>query len=126
VDQHPTSHFENGEGMTAPYEPFDDETERRRMAATRDYTTPAILTLVLYFVMWLPGLIANIIYFMQASEDEKLAGHPPRGKGCLLALLIVWVAGPLLLTALACALFALFGTIATITTDSYRLSLSPP
>lgn len=106
--------------------PFDYETERRRAAAVRDYTTPAIITLVLYFVMWLPGLIANIIYFMQASEDEKLTGHPPQGKGCLLALLIVWVAGPFLIVLVGCALFAVFGTIGSITTDTQGFWQSLP
>lgn len=96
-------------------QPYDYDTERRRAAATRDYTTPAVLTLVLYFVMWLPGLVANIIYFMQASEDERITGHPPRGKGCLLALLVVWVAGPLVSIAMVCALFALFGSLAAVT-----------
>ena len=102
--------------VTAPHNQYDYETERRRAAASRDYTTPAVLTLVLYFVMWLPGLIANIIYFMQASEDEKLAGHPPRGKGCLLALLIVWIAGPLLMAVAGCVLFALLGGVSTVRT----------
>lgn len=112
--------------MTAPYEPFDYETERRRAAAARDYTTPAVLTLVLYFVMWLPGLIANIIYFMQASEDEKLTGHPPQGKGCLLSMLIVWVAGPLLLVIVGCVLFAVFGTIGSIRTGAQGFLHSLP
>lgn len=64
--------------------------------------------------MWLPGLVANIIYYLQASEDEKLTGHPPRGKGCLLALLIVWIAAPLLSLALLCGLIAAFGSFAAV------------
>jgi hypothetical protein len=36
----------------------------RQAAATRSYTTPAVITLVLYFVLWLPGLIANIVYLV--------------------------------------------------------------
>lgn len=112
--------------MSAPHQPFDYETERRRVAATRDYTSPAILTLVLYFVMWLPGLIANIIYFMQASEDEKLTGHAPQGKGCLLAMLIVWVALPILIVLIGCAMFAVFGTIGSIRTGTQGFWQSLP
>jgi hypothetical protein len=101
--------------LSAPHGHFDYESERRRVAATRDYTTPAVLTLVLYFVMWLPGLIANIIYYMQASADEKLTGHPPQGKGCLLALLIVWIGGPVIAAGMLCVLFAIFGSLAMVT-----------
>jgi hypothetical protein len=43
----------------------------------------------LYFVLWLPGVVANIVYYLQARNDEALAGTPPQGKGCLVALLIV-------------------------------------
>jgi hypothetical protein len=102
--------------MSRPYPPYDYEEERRRVAATRDYTTPAVLTLVLYFVMWLPGLIANIIYYLQAAEDERISGYPPRGKGCLLALLIVWIAVPLVATVMICAMFAIFGSLSAVTT----------
>lgn len=101
--------------MSNPYPPFDYETERRRAAAARDYTTPAVLTLVLYFVMWLPGLIANIIYYLQATEDERLTGHPPQGKGCLVALLVFWVGVPLIGTIMACGLFVLFGSLSVAT-----------
>jgi hypothetical protein len=68
---------------------IDIDYERQRTAATRDYTTPAVITLILYFVCWLPGVIANIIYFLQARQDEALVGREPQGKGCLLWLLIV-------------------------------------
>lgn len=101
--------------MHDPYQQFDYETERRRAAVARDYTTPAVLTLVLYFVMWLPGLIANIIYYLQAAEDERLVGHPPRGKGCLLAMLIVCVALPLAGVLIVCVLFAVFGSLSAVT-----------
>jgi hypothetical protein len=68
---------------------IDIDYERQRAAATRDYTTPAVITLILYFVCWLPGVIANVIYYLQAQRDEALTGRSPQGKGCLLWLLIV-------------------------------------
>lgn len=97
--------------MGGQYQEFDYEAERRRAAVSRDYTTPAILTLVLYFVFWIPGLIANIVYFMQASQDEKITGHSPQGKGCLLAMLIVWVGVPIIGIGLFCAFFVVAGAI---------------
>lgn len=74
---------------------FDVQAERRRAAVTRDYTTPAVITLILYFILWLPGVVANIVYYLQARNDEALTGSPPRGKGCLVALLIVNLGIPL-------------------------------
>lgn len=74
---------------------FDVQAERRRAAVTRDYTTPAVITLILYFILWLPGAVANVVYYLQARNDEALAGTAPQGKGCLLALLIVFLILPL-------------------------------
>ncbi len=96
--------------------PYDDYAEdRRRAAMTRSYLTPAILTMVLYLVLWLPGLVANIIYWQAASRDERLAGRPPEGKGCLLALFIVFTVLPLVLVCVGAALFGVFGTFTTTT-----------
>ena len=54
----------------------------------RDFTTPAIVTLVLYFVGFgLVGLIANVVYLNQAKRVEADTGEAPEGKGCLVALL---------------------------------------
>ena len=88
-----------------PTPAFDYETERRRAAVARDFTTPAIITLVLYLVLWLPGLIANIVYLLQARDTERLTGRKPDGAGCLLALAIVFIGMPIL----ACGgIFVLF------------------
>ncbi len=69
----------------------DDVENYRRMAdSTKSFTTPAIITLVLYFFFWIPGLIANIVYFNEARSIQARTGREPEGKGCLLALLIVF------------------------------------
>ncbi len=73
------------------------EAERQRAAVGRSYTTPAIITLVLYFVLWLPGFIANIVYLVDAQKTEQLIGRAPEGKGCLTAMLIVFILVPLAL-----------------------------
>jgi hypothetical protein len=73
----------------------DYEEHRRAGAATRSFTTPAIITLVLYFVLWIPGFIANIVYWREANNVQKVTGYAPEGKDCLVALLWVFVVLPI-------------------------------
>ncbi len=65
--------------------------ERWRAAVARNYVTPAVITLILYLVFWLPGLVVNLVYLSHAGQDERASGVAPEGKGCLTALL--WVFG---------------------------------
>jgi hypothetical protein len=67
------------------------EEHRRMMLATRSFTTQAVIALVLYFVLWLPGLIANIVWYLEARNIEQQTGRAPDGKGCLSALLWVFI-----------------------------------
>ncbi len=96
-----------------PYDTYEEE--QRRAAITRSYLTPAIITMVLYLLIWLPGLVANIIYWQAASRDQRLSGRAPEGKGCLLALFIVFAVVPLILVCVGVSLFAVFGTFRTST-----------
>jgi hypothetical protein len=66
---------------------------RAAVASMRDYTTPAVITLVLYWVFWLPGLITNLVYWARARADRNITGIAPGGMGCLVALF--WVLGVL-------------------------------
>ncbi len=75
----------------------------------RSYTSPAVLTLVLYFVLWIPGLIANLVYYNQAKSDMALTGHEPEGYGCLKSLLIVFIVVPGSLFVLGIVAFGLIG-----------------
>lgn len=59
-------------------------------AATRSYTTPAVIVMILYLVLWIPGLIANLVYLHNANEDRDQTGIEPQGRGCLLALIFVF------------------------------------
>lgn len=56
---------------------------------TKSYTTPAIITLILYIFLWIPGLIANILYLIEANKTKTITGRTPDGYGCLWLLLIV-------------------------------------
>jgi hypothetical protein len=69
----------------------------RQSAAMRSYTTPAIVTLALYCLFWIPGLIANIVYLVAANDDRRKSGVAPQGRGCLIALLLIVGGLPLLL-----------------------------
>lgn len=66
----------------------------------RDYTAAATLILVLYLLGWFPGLVFNVIKLLQALFERDAYDHVS-GFGCLVALLIVCGAGPLLLLAFA-------------------------
>lgn len=62
-------------------------------APERSFVTPAIITLILYWILWLPGLIANIYYLSEARKAQNTPGQVVTGVGCLWALLIVALAG---------------------------------
>ncbi len=72
------------------YTPNDYDNYRLMGAFNRSFTTPAVITLVLYFVLWVPGFIANIVYLVEANKVQKLTGEEPEGKGCLLAMLVLF------------------------------------
>lgn len=54
----------------------------------RSFRWQAVFALLLYFPFFLPGLIANIIWWNQARSLEAATGIAPRGKGCLTTMLV--------------------------------------
>lgn len=74
MDQYPLNSYDN---------------EQRWAAMTRSAVTPAVVTMVLYLVLWLPGLLANVVFWREASHTERLLGRSPEGTGCLLALFAI-------------------------------------
>lgn len=84
-------------------------------AYSRSFTTPAVITLVLYFVLWIPGFIANIVYLREANKVKELTGEAPEGRGCLLAMLAVFT----ILLVSACVIWlAIFGALGAGSTTS--------
>jgi hypothetical protein len=83
-----------------PPQPYPTGTDydalRRINAEQKSFTTPAIITLVLYIVLWLPGLVANIVYLNEANNVQRISGREPEGKGCLIAMLVVFVGLPVI------------------------------
>ena len=82
-------------------------------AFNRSFTTPAIITLVLYIFLWIPGFIANIIYLLEANKVERLTGEAPEGKGCLVAMIVVLSFGWLLGCVFWLFVFGAIGSAAT-------------
>lgn len=71
------------------------------------FTSKAITTLVLYFVMYIPGLIANIVFWNEARNVQARTGRAPEGKGCLTAMLIMQLVGLVLAGGFFCLLVLL-------------------
>jgi hypothetical protein len=93
-----------GEQTMQPYNQFPQneqewqawvDMERWRAAATRSYVNPAIITLILYFCCYVPGLIANLVYLVAAWDTRQQVRRAPEGLGCLVALLLIFGIGPI-------------------------------
>ena len=75
-----------------------------RPPRVRDYTTSAILILLLYIFGWFPGFIFNLIKLLIATFEIE-SYDQVEGLGCLIWLLLVCGFGPII--ALAIAYFGL-------------------
>jgi hypothetical protein len=62
---------------------YSYEDHRKMALATKSFTGAAVITLVLYFLLWIPGLIANILFYKEAREVKRVTGRAPAGMGCL-------------------------------------------
>ena len=62
------------------------------LARQKSFTSKAVAALVIYCFLWLPGLIANILFLNEAKAAQKVAGTSLPGTGCLSALLWTQVA----------------------------------
>jgi hypothetical protein len=63
-------------------------------AGVPDFTTKAVITAILYALLWLPGVVANILWWLEAHRVKKQSGIEPTGYGCLLWMFIIFVAIP--------------------------------
>ena len=88
---------------------FQNAVAAQQIAAARvkSYTGPSILVLVLYLFLWLPGFIANILYYSDAKRMERVAGHSLPGSGCLTVMLWLNVISFVLGILGSCAVIAL-------------------
>jgi hypothetical protein len=95
---------------------FQNAVAAQHIAAARakSYTGPAILVLVLYLLLWLPGFIANILYYSDAKQTQRVAGHPLPGTGCLAVMLWLNVISLVLSLVASCSVVVL-GLLGVIT-----------
>lgn len=61
------------------------------------YSGKAFLTFFLYFCGYLPGLVVNIALLLSALDTKDRFKQSPDGLGCLVALLLMFTVGPLVL-----------------------------
>jgi hypothetical protein len=87
--------------------------ERRREAPPapeRSFVMPALVTLIGYFLFWVPGAILNWHFLEEARKVERARGRAPAGADAL--RILVWVFVYIPLGGLAAAL--LLGVAATV------------
>ncbi len=59
----------------------------REIARSKSFTVKAVATLVLYWLFWFPGLVANVLFLNEAKRAQEIAGEDLPGVGCLTLLL---------------------------------------
>ena len=64
------------------------------------YTNKAIVALVLTWLLWIPGVIANVMFLNEAKADEKKYGQSLPGVGCLTALIWIQIIGTIIFVVL--------------------------
>jgi len=82
----------------------------RVSAQMKSYVGASILVFVLYGLAWLPGFIANIIYYKEAKKMERIAGQRLSGTGCLFLMLVCNFLAILSLIIIFCVAPAILGT----------------
>ncbi len=66
----------------------------RATAQSKSFVSAAVITFILYIFFYIPGLIANWLYYQDAKRTERVAGRSLPGTGCLTFLLfsnVIWV-----------------------------------
>src|SRR5260221_7238383 len=78
-------------------------------ARFQNYTNSAVIALILYFMLWIPGLIANILYLNDARQMEKLAGKKLPGTQTLKIELVIFGLLPPILVIVAIVATVILG-----------------
>ena len=68
--------------------PYSSTQGDPNQAPHKDYTGISILIFFLYWLLWVPGIAANLYYLNDAREYQKYWGKKPNGVGCLWAILL--------------------------------------
>lgn len=87
-----------------------DPNLERAIARSKSFTGKAVATLVLYVVLWLPGLIANVLFLNEAKQAQRIAGQSLPGVACLTWLFWLNLVGCLLVIVLIASCLAAIGS----------------
>lgn len=82
----------------------------RNRAGQTSYFIPAIITLLGYLVCWLPGVILNLHFLMEASRSEQVLGERPEGATLLHVMIWALVYMPLIVT-ISIVIFAMLRSL---------------
>lgn len=88
-------HFPPYGQETQPYQSSQPSIHQRShpngmgQARMPSYTGKAVVVVLLYFCGYLPGLICNIIFLIEALRTKKHYGRVPQGMGLLTILLLL-------------------------------------
>jgi hypothetical protein len=94
-----------GGGSIPASAPLTFTEQQVALARSKSYTGHAVICLVLGCVLWLPGLIATIVFRNEAKRNEQIAGQSLPGVGCLTAMLWWYIIGFVLLFIVIVAVF---------------------
>lgn len=94
-----------------PHSPADAMQINQRMgeaiAMHKSYVGASFGVLFLYFVLYLPGLVLNLVWLSEANRIKKQTGIAPQGTGCLAFLFYIFFAIPLALMVAGVVLTAM-------------------
>jgi hypothetical protein len=74
---------------TYPLQPYPAQQPKVISTRYQSFTGKAVIALLLYFLLYIPGLIVNIMFIGEANRVRKETGQAPSGLGCLWTTLIV-------------------------------------
>lgn len=81
----------------------------RAVARTKSYIGASLVVFLLYGFAWLPGFIANLMYYNEAKKMEYTAGQSLPGVGCLAVMLWLNIIGLLVSVLFVLAMLFLGG-----------------
>ena len=90
------------------------------IARQKSYIGASIVTFVLYLVFYIPGLVANILYYRDSRRIEALVNKKPSGQIVLL-ILLAWGFVPLFFTCLGIAILLGFDVVTYVLPHTYTL-----
>lgn len=105
--------------MQNPQQDYAQQPQRK------DFIVESIVTLILYWLFWFPGLIANIFFLNSANQQRRVVGEGSSGYVCLWILLIFNVVVPIIMVCAIVALVLIGGSVDS-TFDDINSSLATP